>query len=199
MKTSYNIIDIRKAKPEDRLYFFDANIWLFIIDRATNPTKRELPYLEFWDNLTALSSGEKKVVAVNSTLVSEILNTFLRIKFKSYQDELIQFHNEPATKVRELKFKVDYRSTQRYKDDILQFSSEFAAYSYYIQFLNDSSDKIDLVSLLEEMPSYSDFNDFFYYKFCIHYNLPIITDDGDFRFKNLPIITANNNLLKIRS
>ena len=193
----YLIKDIRNEEPGDRLYFFDANVWLYILDRSLQPPYHEQVYIDFWERLT--SSGANKVVVVNSLLVSEILNTYLRIKFESYKEEQIIYNGKSKKEVNSLSFKNDYRGSLDYRTNLLGFKSEFSAYSYFIEVVNDRAEEVDIMEMLEQMSNNSDFNDVYYQHFCRVNNFPIVTHDGDFRCKEIPILTCHRDLLSIKS
>ncbi|WP_026462504.1 hypothetical protein [Adhaeribacter aquaticus] len=195
---NYKIYDIKKIKPDNRLYFFDANVWLLIIDRPLQPQYFEQPYIDFWDSLIASQRKDEKLIAVNSLLISEIFNAFLRIRFNNFKKALIYKGQLSNTEINIYDFKRDYRKTKDCERDVKLFSSEFLAYSDYVQIFNDSAEKIDLFNFINSFSFDADFNDLFYHKFCKINNLPIVTNDGDFAFNNIEIISNNRKLLSLK-
>ncbi len=53
--------------------------------------------------------------------------------------------------------------------------------------------------MLERIPHIADFNDFYYARFCRNNGYSIITDDGDFKFEGVEILTINQELLRLRT
>jgi len=196
--SNYKIFDIKKIKPDTRLYFFDANVWLLIIDRPLQPQYFEQPYIDFWDSLIASQRGEEKLIAVNSLLISEIFNAFLRIRFNNFKKALVYKNQLSKESINNYEFKRDYRRTNECETDVKLFSSEFLAYSAYIQIFNDGAEKVDMFKFIKDFSYDADFNDIFYHEFCKLNNLPIVTNDGDFAFNDIEIITNNRKLLSLR-
>lgn len=196
--SNYLIRDIRNEEPGDRLYFFDANVWLFILDRSLQPKYYEQAYIDFWEKLTSLQEV-KKVVVANSLLISEVFNRYLRIKFEIYKKELIEYHRKPKHEVEKFTFKDNYRGTINYQENFVAFTSEFIAYDSYIEIINDNAEEVGIMEMLDEMSSNSDFNDVYYQRFCKTKDFPIVTHDGDFKFKGVQILTCHRDLLAIKS
>lgn len=194
----YLIRDIRNEEPGDRLYFFDANIWLLILDRSLQPKYYEQVYIDFWDKLTSLPEARKVVVA-NSLLISEVFNRYLRIKFESYKKEQIEYLKKPKLEIEKLTFKEDYRGSIDYQENFVAFTSEFTAYDSFIEIINDKAEEVNIMEMLNDMSTNSDFNDVYYQRFCKLNGFPIVTHDGDFRFKGTPILTCNKDLLAIKN
>ena len=49
----------------------------------------------------------------------------------------------------------------------------------------------------KQIGSQADFNDHYYHELFVGKDIPIVTDDGDFIFQDIEIITNNKNLIKI--
>jgi len=187
---TFQIRDIRDVKPaQGRLYFLDANVWLHRL--AESPPTRAQPYLDFFESLTELSGAATPVIVATSLLIAETFNAHLRAGFRLYQSE------NPSA--RGLDFKKDYRETQHYKDQRNNFLYQFAAYRDYVQIVPDDVERTDVWQMLERIPSIADFNDFYYSRFCRNNNYTIVTDDGDFKFPGVEILTINRSLLELRT
>jgi hypothetical protein len=179
-----------KGLTEYAYYFFDANIWIAHL----LPTHDTRPYIEkyriFFDRVVeqAMATNQPSII-VTSMLISEICNTYLRISFKAYRKE----HESCKD------YKWDYRPSEDFQCQLEKFKTDFAAFKPYIVLEDDYCQKIDPFSILPEMNG--DFNDLYYF-----YNvreimntkksLAIVTNDGDFVFSGVTILTENNKLLK---
>ena len=189
---TFQIRDIRQIKPASgRLYFLDSNVWLHIL--AESPEPRVQPYLDFWNQLVELSDGTTPVVAATSLLIAETFNAHLKSGFRRYEKE------HPAPRGQSLNFKRDYRDTADYKRQRDNFLYQFGAYQSYVSIVSDDVDRTDVWQMLERIPSIADFNDFYYSRFCRNNGYSIVTDDGDFKFKDVEILTINQELLRLRT
>lgn len=197
--SKYKIFDIRKSKPGNRLYFFDANVWLLILDPPLPLNHLQQAYIDFWGQLVNTYDGSRKLVAVNTVLISEVLNTYLRIRFSSYKDELVALGKETRKEVSKFDFKRDYRTSKSYEGSLISFQDDMSSYNSYIEAFDDKAQEIGLLNLLSTMPTGADFNDLYYYEFCKRYQFPIVTHDGDFNYTDHQILTCNPKLLGLSS
>lgn len=189
---SFQIRDIRTVKPAPgRLYFLDANVWLYIM--AETPPQYAQPYIKFWNQLTESSDGEFPVVVVTSLLLAETLNAHLQAGFKLYKQEQEQAGNN----VKGWTFKDNYRGTHHFRQQRDTFTYQLIAYQGYISIVSDSVDEVDVWQMLDRIPAIADFNDFYYVRFCRHHQYTIVTNDKDFKFEGVPILTANRHLLAL--
>ncbi|MBA9078436.1 hypothetical protein [Rufibacter quisquiliarum] len=195
--SKFKIFDIRKSKPGNRLYFFDANVWLWILNPPLQPKYYEEAYLNFWRILIEKTT-DKKVAVVNTLLLSEILNRYLRIRFVVYKNELLESRKLDEKGINKLDFKKDYRTTQDYQNSLESFKDDLAAYASYIEFNDSGLEQIDSMQTLMNITPDSDFNDTIYYNFCIINQYAIVTHDGDFAFPDIPILTCNKSLLEFQ-
>ena len=53
--------------------------------------------------------------------------------------------------------------------------------------------------MLQRIPRIADFNDFYYSRLYRNNGYTIVTDDGDFKFEGVQILTANTQLLALRT
>jgi predicted nucleic acid-binding protein len=185
------IRDIRTVKPASgRLYFLDANVWLHVL--ATSPPPRAQPYTDFFQQLLEASDGTP-IIAATSLLIAETFNAHLKVGFKIFSEQHFRLGSRPLT------FKEDYRPTQDYKNQRDAFLYGFNGYSSFVKIVPDDVEQTDIWQMLERIPAHADFNDFYYARFCRNQGYLIVTDDGDFKFEDVPILTANNNLLALRT
>jgi hypothetical protein len=201
-----SIFDIRKASPEKgKSYFFDANVWLMIIQGREKVEPYKRPYIDFFEALVTLSdacSGDNKpIIVVNTALISEAFNAFLRSEFDLYKERRlteIGISQQEQRRIKEMGFKRDFRSLDEYDEAKSEFQSNMAAYWPYIQWLKEEDTGIDLERLIQQIPGNLDFNDYYYYEICIEKGYTFITNDRDFIVDGITILTCNQHILRNR-
>ncbi|MBI3218559.1 MAG: hypothetical protein HYZ44_03535 [Bacteroidetes bacterium] len=197
------ILDISKVFPKTySYYFFDANCWvtqLLYTSGTLNQVQRNQPqkYVNFFSSVitAATSHGNKPTankpkIIVTSLLISEIFNAYMHLKHSVYQKV------NPNCK----KFKKDYRPTTDYEKQTKTLISDFEAFKDYVLIESDYVKEIDPFTLFQSVSSTNDFNDVFLYfqlrEIKRNINpIAIVTDDSDFVFEGIDIITANTTLL----
>ena len=191
---SFAISDIRTVKPAPgRLYFFDANVWLYIL--AETPPRYAQPYLDFWNQLTEVPGDVTPVpvVVATSLLIAETLNAHLQAGYRLYKQQ----QEKAGQDVRGWTFKDNYRGTPHFRQQRDGFTYQFIAYQDYISIVPDAVAEVDVWQMMARIPAIADFNDFYYVRFCRHHQYTIVTNDKDFKFEGVPILTANRDLLEL--
>lgn len=178
----------------DKKYFLDANIWINYLSNPNNPTRKEQTYINFFEGLI----NKQIQIYSHSLVISEVMNAMLRIAFKAYKKNLKIGSNKTLTnyQIDNLDYKKSYRNTDDFKRHFSQIKSDIEAYSPYVILL-DSDFSPNLELLMENIPSSSDFNDYFYHEMGLLLGLTIVTDDGDFSYPDIEILTENKALLRI--
>ncbi len=174
------ILDINKYNPtsSDHL-FFDNNVWMFMFGPLANYSqKQQRIYSSFLNR--AVSS--KSTIYVNSLVLSEFANAFLRLDFEQWK----KINNMPLAK-----FKKDYISTSQYKATV---SAIISAIKNILAIADKKPDDFHIVNLDLVFSNFSsiDFNDCYFVEFCKNNSLKLVTDDKDFQKiadPNLTIIT----------
>ncbi len=213
---AYDLIDIRHLDPQNYSeYFIDANVWIAQLQSQNFVANlRFSPYLDFFEGIISLNIETnpkalklikvKPKIIVTSLLLSEIFNGYLR------QVAMKVYYSVEATKAgchteedinkytRKFDFKKDYRPTSDFTTQLKKLKSDFKAYKDYIEFRDDRFNDIGPITVIDSISNQSDFNDFYYYYSLEVDQVPIVTDDKDFIFQDIPIITANKTLLKIK-
>jgi predicted nucleic acid-binding protein len=190
--------DEAQIQPDaSRLYFFDANIWLQLLQRQ-NTNKELQPYVRLWDRL---SNEGLPFVVVNPVLVSEVFNTFLRIRFNRWRRLPATAEQLLTSGARqhgdEIDYKRHYRPTEEYRSWLRIMLDEFSSYGYLRAEPAEPRD-VDqpiLTQLLDGFGSDADFNDQYYVEYCRQCGLVLVTQDGDFYPRGLEVITANQKTL----
>ncbi len=172
---------------ESMKYFLDANVWIFALGNPPSPNTPGEEYIKFLDRL--IESGTP--IYSHTILISEVFNALMRINFQDFlKTEEYRTGRKP-----QLDFKKDFRGKTEYLDALSRFKSDIQAYLPSIHLI-DKEIEFELGYLVENIPSSSDFNDYLFYEMAISQNLTVVTDDGDFNFSDIEILTQNSWLIK---
>lgn len=194
----YKITDFDPAlRP---YYFFDANVWIAVL--AGRNTINVKPYVDFFEaviNLNilqgkALSKLQKQnkyqpKIIMTSLLMSEIFNAYMRkVAMKQYY---------PEHEYKNKEYKGEYRKTADHSSQLIRLKENFLSYQDFFELKNDKfGDGITPSEICNQLLSDADFNDFYYYFRFYDEKIPLVTDDGDFIFQGVEVITNNKNLFK---
>jgi predicted nucleic acid-binding protein len=161
-------------------YFLDTNIWFLIYGPVSSGDRRAATYSDGLKRLMA-SGG---VVLIDAVIVSELANAWTRFEFKrSRGTDFKAFRNSAAFKATAADIAMAVRS-------ILSFAKPIGT-----PFAN-----ISLAPLLTSFEQGGrDFNDLLIVETCRSRACVLVTDDGDMRDANLPIVTGNRSLLATAS
>lgn len=196
----FYIHDIGSIAPDSfPLYFCDANVWIDNLRYV--PLDHETPYQNFFTSIVNLNNitepklvkkiKNKPKIILTSMVLSEVVNAYMRnVAMKEYYDDKAEYDIHDFKKYR------DDPASDYYKQ-LSSLCSDISAYSDYILLLNDEFDKIEPFTLLSVLPTLPmDFNDLYYCTLLKDKGIPIITNDRDFKFEKIEIITANRELLR---
>lgn len=198
--------DISNYSPDQHpLYFFDSNAWIAVLKNSGSKglDAHDQSYINFFEAIIVLhahkgTKNEKKVknfpkVIVTSLLLSEIVNAFMRnVAMKS-------FYKAQNKDFKSFKYKEHYRKEPDHDIQLKKLISDFIAFKDYVELFDDQLREVDPYTILPLLNSESDFNDFYYYYLFYGKSIPIVTHDGDFRFQDIEIITAQSNLINQNS
>lgn len=194
-----NIQDIRFANIKSQLYFLDTNIWLVFISQIDNQDNKKFKaYLDLVDKIFSSTVQPAPKIMLTNLQVSEIVNAYLRqIAMRRYQLENHVTNQGPDY------YKSVYRMTEHFKKHHQLIRDEIKSYRSYLETIDDHYNALNPYILLDEVTTKMDYNDFFYYKLCVHLNntghpVSIVTHDHDFKFKDIEIITDNSTLKNLR-
>jgi len=127
-------------------------------------------------------------------LMSELINAYMRkVAMKMW------FGGGDEYKAK--KFKEDYRldSQSDYSKQLKSLINDISSYKDYVTIIDDDFKNIDPFTFINSLSESCDFNDLYYYYRFAELNTAIVTDDSDFLFQDIPIITGNPKLLKLTS
>ncbi|OOG76496.1 PIN domain-containing protein [Algoriphagus sp. A40] len=177
----------KETASSEKRYFLDANVWIFALGNPPSPNTKGQEYIDFLDSLL----GSKMKIYSHTILISEVFNALMRITFKDFtkSEEL------RTGKKLNLDFKKDFRHTKEYLQAFTRFQSDIEAYLPFIHIIDKEYD-YEMSYLIKNLPPNSDFNDYLYYEMAVDLGLTIVTDDGDFNYSGVEILTENNTLLK---
>jgi len=200
---AYLISPIDGYSPDSNpLYFFDANAWIAALKSTGSIAVdvHERAYVDFFEAIVSLHNHKgtpqaKRVkhfpkFVMCSLLMSEIINAYMR------QVAMKVFYGE--NHYQQFNFKKDYRGTADYSAKLKSLISDLMAFEDFIDIHDDDFKKIDPFSIIHMLNADNDFNDFYYFYYLQGKGIPIITNDGDFIFQDLPIITTRKNLLALK-
>lgn len=142
----------------------DTNVLIFIYCPLNNEENDEL--VSYYSDILEKIYKSKAKVYTNSLIISEFINTWLRIDCKKQG-----FEN----------FKRDYRCSTRYKTVIKQILKQLN--KFYTRFnvyqLDDSFNKFDYKEIYLKFPEI-DFNDLIIAKNALQNDCKVLTNDNDF-------------------
>ncbi len=185
---SFNIKSIYQLAPEEgKTYLLDANVWKYILLAPQNPTPLEKAYVDFFEAIVSLASNsmckKKPAIHINGLIISEVYNALMRSHWDVY--------NKVSAHVT---FK-GYRTTSDYNANLLSIKTDLRAYRHCLDLSSDLVHAPD--DILFTMPAFSDYNDHYYFQIARSKGFSIVTNDGDFKYPNVEIITYNNQLLSL--
>lgn len=165
--------------PEDEL-FLDTNIWMYIYGQHESND----PLGKVYSDALGRILNAKSVIYVDVLVVSEFINAFARMEWKDHE----QFKEKP--------FK-SFRNSREFKAVALQISKYVRKILNCCTPVESGFSHVDLPALFNDYAAgRADFNDQIIAALCKREALKLITHDGDFRNKDVFVITANKRLLK---
>jgi hypothetical protein len=175
-----NIIDIKSYSPESSdVFFFDNNVWMYLFcPLASYNQNRQKHYSLFLQTV----QGVKCTIFINSLILSEFANRYLRLDFELWKKETKNF---------KVDFKRNFIGSERYKDTIVEIKINVTKILRICEKSPDNFNLIDLNKVFSHLENI-DFNDSYYIEMAQLSNWRIVTDDSDFvKYKghNLDIIT----------
>jgi len=155
----------------------DANIWLFVFGPQKPGDRRSVVYSEAFNKILVAKSR----IFIDVLIVSEFINTYARLKwgFLSSSENFKQFRKSADFKPVAQDIAADVRRVLRHCTRV-----------------EDGFQSLALDTLIDEYAAGdSDFNDQILTILCKTKGLKLVTDDGDFNSREIPVVTANRRLL----
>lgn len=170
----------------DDEFFFDTNVWIFLFAPIANYKRAKQ---KAYANLLKDIQTVRATININSMVISEYINTCLRLNFKDWEYSTKFIPQYPYTRA---DFKRDYRGTEHcknaletikfYVEDILSFTVKRP----------DDFNAIDISSLVENTAS--DFNDSYHVEFCKLHKFKLVSDDKDIVDTKTDIVVITDNV-----
>lgn len=178
----------------DKKYFLDANVWLLNLKEPFDLKPWEKAYIDFFQQLLS----QETTIYTHSMVTSEIFNAYMRSSFDKYKQDL---KNDPreemsAKEIDRLDFKKFYRETENYSFYLNLFKDDFLSYAEQLHYLDNESG-VNGKYLIKNLSPNTDFNDFFYSELALDHGLTIITNDSDFIFHGIEVLTEQRRLLRL--
>lgn len=154
--------------------FIDTNVLiLYLHPSHINRKKRS-----YYANAIDMLQNKKCQMFINSLVVSEFINRFLRFDFAQIKDENIK------------EFKRHYRQTQNYINTLQFAITELSKFckTFNVRYIRDNFDKMDIMALYAKYGYSFDFNDLIIAENVRSKNLKLLTDDRDFQNLNVALI-----------
>lgn len=176
-----NVHNIKDYDPKGMdVFFFDNNIWMLLFcPLGRYNLNRQRGYSAFLKDVETANS----TIVVNSLVLSEFANRYLRIDFEQWKNDENNF---------EAKYKEDFVGCDRYTETAEEIKSQINKILNVCDKFNDEFNSIDIDSILDKLQNI-DFNDSYYIELAQKKNWKIVTDDGDFQKidVSIEVITAN--------
>lgn len=177
------IFDIKKYSPKSSdIFFFDNNVWMYLFcPLASFNISRQRNYSAFLQSI----STSRSTIVINSLILSEFTNRYLRMDFEQWKNENDAF---------DASYKKDYIGTNRYQDTVAEIKRNINQILKFCEKFSDNFNAVNLNNILLHL-SHIDFNDSYYLELAKLSNLKIVTDDADFinyDGHNIEIITSLN-------
>jgi predicted nucleic acid-binding protein len=176
------VSDIFNYEPKTMdSYFFDTNVWIYIFCPIANSNKKaQQRYSGFYQQLLR----GKHAIFVNSLVISEFANAYLRIDFNLWKKE---------ERLPQADYKKDFVKSERFNNTVLDVKSALNNILKRADKMTDNFNAIDFQKIYSEFGK-CDFNDAYYIELARMNSWKIVTHDADFfldNSSNIEIITAN--------
>lgn len=158
------------------LFFFDNNVWMFLFSPISNVNESQQ---RIYANLLREIRATQATIFINSLVVSEYINSSLRLNFGHWKDRVSKQGNLTPD------YKLHYRPTDDFKTGLIAIYEEMKEILSISERRPDDFNALDLNSLFTTKSM--DFNDAYYANFCEKNSLILVTDDKDLQNTPLPI------------
>ena len=163
-----NIIDIKHYSPKfSDLFFFDNNIWMYLFCPLGNYQRhRQKVYSNFLKDIQT----SKSTIFINSLILSEFTNRYLRMDFEQWKKSSGEIVAE---------FKKDFIGSTRYNSTVEEIKIHIKRILKICERMSDNFNVIDMDNVLQHL-EHIDFNDSYYLEYAHMSKMKIVTDDTDF-------------------
>ena len=176
---TYKASDVRyyNFTPQDKL-FLDANIWLYLY----GPPKRRSYWRSIYASVFNRILRAKSRIHIDVLVVSEFINAYARLEWQFVARHFNSFKN--------------FRSSSYFKPVAEDIAADIELVLSYCSKIESSFIALPMNALLADYVTGNlDFNDQVITEVCKSNRFTLITNDGDFKTQEIPILTANSRLL----
>ena len=158
--------------------FLDANIWFYLF----GPHKPGDPAVHTYSNVFNSILNAQSQIYIDVLVVSEFINAYARRKWRLIAPHLNSF-------------KV-FRNTLSFKPIAQDIAAEVKQIMKHCSRMESNFATLRIDDLLNDYAIGNfDFNDQVITEICKSNGFTLITNDGDFKTQEIPILTANQSLL----
>ena len=179
--------------------FFDANIWLYLYCPQGSRSDWVDIYSDVFDRILDAESQ----IYIDVLVVSEFINTFARQEYELAKEGLELAKQERELTEQEYKcaklplrsFK-DFRNTSDFELIAQGIAAAVKQIMTHCSHVESCFTTLEMEALLADYETGNfDFNDQVITEICKNNGFTLITNDGDFKTQQIPILTANQSLL----
>ena len=163
---------------QDRL-FLDANIWLYVSGSLELSTYWRSIYTNAFNRILQAKSR----IYIDALVVSEFINSYARVRWKLIAPHINQFK--------------DFRNSQGFEPVAKNIVDDVKQIMKHCSRIESGFATLSIDNLLSNYATGDyDFNDQVITEICKSNGFTLITNDGDFKTQRIPILTANQSLLR---
>jgi predicted nucleic acid-binding protein len=167
-------------KDTDEL-LLDANVWFFV----HGPHRPGDPKASVYSGALARIFAARSRIFVDVLIISEFVNRYARLKHNILQGRAGVPRN----------FK-QFRQSSTFKTIARDIAADVRKILTNCSRIESGFPELDIESLVTEYGrGDSDFNDLVLTELCKSRGLKLVTDDGDFKGRDITVLTANRRLL----
>ncbi|RKU30341.1 PIN domain-containing protein [Candidatus Poribacteria bacterium] len=162
---------------QDKL-FLDANIWLYLY----GPPKPRSYWRPIYTSVFSRMVRAKSRIYIDVLVVSEFINAYARMQQKIVAPHINTFKN--------------FRSSPYFKPVAEDIAEDVESVLSHCSKTESGFTALPMDDLIADYISGNfDFNDQVITEICKNNGFTLITNDSDFKTQDIPILTANSNLL----
>ncbi|MDE0400773.1 MAG: PIN domain-containing protein [Candidatus Poribacteria bacterium] len=177
MKNNIQAVVSYTFTRRDKL-FLDANVWLYLFGPRQPRNHWNQIYSQVFNRILKVNSQ----IYIDVLVVSEFINAYARMKQKVVAPHINTFKN--------------IRSSPYFKPVAEDIADDVELVLSYCSKTESGFTALPMGDLLADYSSGDfDFNDQVITEICKNNGFTLITNDSDFKAQDIPILTANSNLL----
>lgn len=165
-------------------FFIDSNVWLYLFYPQSSRISKGI--IESYSDFFKRVIERECLVQTNLIQLSEIINTVLQIEFKEHKT---------ISRNHSISFKA-FRMTPEGSGAINKAKTIVQQITRHSHVLSGIFGHPEILELIDNCDK-ADFNDLYFYQFCVKQDLILVTHDYDFSaiLSEIQILSANNKFL----